>query len=671
VGKCEIKGEGRRFVALLFALGLLHVAIYYFSAACVNGVGHLAIPQPDTLLYCQAARRICEGHAFSFTTGTAVSTGTTSVLYPFALAALHAIGFTGTSLFAAGFWLNAGFYLLFLLGWGLAFRRLFPRPFALFASILLVLFHQPAYCALAQSDTGLWMAVSGLLAAALAANRAIFIVPLLLVGPWVRPEGAILVACFGFVALLRRNRREILFAALGALSVLGLILFNRHLTGAENFSSVSNKGFFLSYPYARAVLLATAQFFVMLQEVVFGMVRTLPRGFYLVPVLGPIALLVGVSVFAWRKRGSLVPVFTLAALGDFFLVAQSGYQGTNNDRYLSWMMPLIVLFGSLGWWQAYLFLKGRAHVAQARLCLVVPLVFSFLTLFAGAFSYHAACFDTERHIRYFQEVDRHVPDSASLGSGGWCGAAYLLGNRRIANLGGVYSPEFAARKMAGVVEILKNEPAVRFDYWLLSPEDRFPSVVMDTMGSTEIPGPAAFEFRRTDWKAFDVALTEPMVSNCTLRCRVDVGYEREMSRARYEVVSCYGMTPFEPLVVAADLRGATAVDTGLMVVGYDEMDVTNLTPGKEVLVVIRTMDAVDVCGADSFGSGFKTKYSFKGPMGLHLSVDGREVACCHAHIEKKGFTDIVLKLPGRFVTDSRHRIGIHGDHPAFCYWFYQ
>ena len=57
---------GRRLAALLLSIGVVQVAAYWFSGAMVNGADSLAIPQPDSLLYMQAARRIVEGHPFSF-----------------------------------------------------------------------------------------------------------------------------------------------------------------------------------------------------------------------------------------------------------------------------------------------------------------------------------------------------------------------------------------------------------------------------------------------------------------------------------------------------------------------------------------------------------------------------------------------------------------------------
>ena len=105
----------RQVVPLMLLIGLLQVAAYYVAGATIRSDGGVPIGQPDTLLYCQAARRIVEGHPFSFSEGSLASTGTTSVLYPFVLAALGFFGANGDTLILAGFLLNAAFYMLFLL----------------------------------------------------------------------------------------------------------------------------------------------------------------------------------------------------------------------------------------------------------------------------------------------------------------------------------------------------------------------------------------------------------------------------------------------------------------------------------------------------------------------------------------------------------------------------
>ena len=54
----------RTLTALMLCIGLLQVAGYYLAGMLASADGNMAVPQPDTLLYCQAARRIVEGHPF-------------------------------------------------------------------------------------------------------------------------------------------------------------------------------------------------------------------------------------------------------------------------------------------------------------------------------------------------------------------------------------------------------------------------------------------------------------------------------------------------------------------------------------------------------------------------------------------------------------------------------
>ena len=76
----SIRKGGRHIAALLFFLGAFQIAGYYLAGALVRSDGGFAVPQPDTMLYCQAARRIAEGHPLSFSAGEAPTTGTTSHL---------------------------------------------------------------------------------------------------------------------------------------------------------------------------------------------------------------------------------------------------------------------------------------------------------------------------------------------------------------------------------------------------------------------------------------------------------------------------------------------------------------------------------------------------------------------------------------------------------------
>ena len=58
--------DARNLLAILFSIGIVQIAGYYVAGMLASPDGGMAVPQPDTLLYCQAARRIAEGCPFSF-----------------------------------------------------------------------------------------------------------------------------------------------------------------------------------------------------------------------------------------------------------------------------------------------------------------------------------------------------------------------------------------------------------------------------------------------------------------------------------------------------------------------------------------------------------------------------------------------------------------------------
>ena len=285
-----------RFVKIALCVGMLQIAGYYLSGSIADADSMMSAAQPDTLLYCQAARRIAEGHPFSFSHGEPVSTGTTSVLYPFVLSVPYAFGAKGDALLLAGFVLNALFYLLFLAGWTRVFCDLFESSILRFASILLLaLSPQPAYCALAQSDIGLWMALSGLFASAFFSKKTVVYAVLLALGPWIRPEGMVLLLVFCAYAAWSRRKRDIVAALAGVASACGVFVFNHILTGKAQFSSVANKGYFITLGFPEAVYHTVSDMVRISKEFVFGMSELPPRMFFLIRCLAHFLLFVAFS----------------------------------------------------------------------------------------------------------------------------------------------------------------------------------------------------------------------------------------------------------------------------------------------------------------------------------------------------------------------------------------
>ena len=678
--------EGRRFVALLLSVSVLQIAGYWLAGALVNGPGPLAMPQPDTMLYCQAAARVAEGHPFSYSAGSAVCTGTTSVLYPFVLAIPYLLGFRGPSLVTAGFWLNALFYLVFIIGWGMfAWKRFSDVRVRLAAGIMLALFPQTAFCALSQSDIGLWLAASGLFAAGLAFGNRILYVTVLIVGPWLRPEGMILDVAFGIVVvgrfmwdkfLLKQKSssfgcyKEVLFVALGFLSVAGVFAFNYALTGNLQFSSVANKGYFATESFPIAVERTADDLILLLKGLLFGQASQMPRTYYAIPLFGALLSALGIFAHNWRNRRiDCELVLLIAAAGGIFSVAQSGWQNTNVDRYLAWIMPVFVIFSAEGMVKAYNFLRKRS--SAAILVLVAPLLFSVGASFTFFPLFFACSEDSEQIPAFGRDLDRIMPRNTSYGVTGWCGIAYTLPDRRCAHLTGIYSPEFSAKTLNGNLEILRNEPETRFDFWIFAGDDKFPHGFKQLQGRQLAVGPDGIEVSHAKWDAFDWGLTpHPWNTNLTLKAKIDVGYERDEKNFDYEVVPRYHLRPFPVIARVDSLAGKSTFDTGRVIYGEDEMTV-ELEPSKDAVLVMRTVAEVKFSTKSILYPKINLTYAYSDPLELHIEIDGKEVGHSHAHIAKEGFTDAVFIIPGKAITHSPCRISLHGDHVAFCYWFYQ
>jgi len=659
----------KNLLTLMAAAALVHVAAYYLAGALVNGPGPLAVAQPDTLLYCQAARRIADGHAFSFSTGTAVSTGTTSVLYPFVLAVPYLLGAQGDSLVTAGFALNAFFYLVFILAWGFAICRWFgeDRPGArLFAAALFVLAGQPAFCACAQSDIGIWLAVSGLFAAGLAADRPLLWGPVLLLAPWIRPEGLLCAVAVGCVGVFTRSKRDLSIAVLGILSAVGVCVFNSLLTGEAGFSSISNKGYFTNSGLAGGLYRSAADLMTLLKAFVFAQPASIPRDFYFVPGLAAVLLAAGIWAHDWKKpAASRLAVYLLAALAGIATVAQSGWQNTNLDRYLSWTLPPIILLSAEGAWA--LAEKLRTPGGRA-LALGVPLLHALGAAVALVTVFHLNTRTFAPVQKFGTALDAALAPGESVGACGVAGLVYMLGERRMAHLSGIYSPEFRAKSVPAALEILKREPQTRFDHWIFDADDPLAGILKPVLGDQTLVGPNGYAAYRADWSAFDRAAAEP--GGGRLLARVDVGYEKDERAVDRTVLPRYGADPFEPLVsTEKNADGQAMLEVGSLVTGEDAMTVP-LEPGRDTRVVMRVLPSVTAVSESALIRS-RTKYEIANPASLQMEVDGVDAGTVTYTFATNGFSDVVFTIPGEAIRKTPCRVAFRGEHVVFGYWFYR
>ena len=684
VDSCSFPGKDfsfsvRQLLLMMLSIGVVQVACYYVLGATVRLDGGFAIPQTDTLLYCQAARRIVEGAPFSFSVGTAASTGTTGVLYPFVLAIPYALGFTGDSLIRAGFWLNALFYLVFLYGWAVVVNAKVKDGFArLTAAVLVALFGQTAYCTFAQSDIGLLLAWSSLFAAGLAVGSRWMYGTTLVLFPWVRPEGDVCVIAFAMVLICRmllgrETRREIVpdvaVASLAAMSAVGVFVFNWWLTGMMGFSSLAHRGHFSTMDFFPAVLSTATDFMKMTKELFLGIPNGSPRDFYFLPVVGTAALWCGVFLRDWRKTSDWREwVWLLAVFGGLVTVAQSGWQNTNVDRYLAWFLPTILVFSAGG---VSLVSRHERFSAIARAAGCMMMLFG-----AGMAFVHMAIFqiitrDADMLREFAVKCEDVLPMEASIGAWGNCGFAYEMSPRRVRHVCGIYSMEYLTHGVPlFTFDAIKNEKDKRFDYWFYKADQAkdFGIDLSSAFGDAVLVGPGGYSLLKADWSPFDASVQVPGLSltkGKTLAARVDVGYEPDEIASNYKAEMRYNVNAYPPFVLYDDLGGKKAAEVARLIAGADSMDVS-LEPGKDVVVVMRTYPKRSVAVRDA-----TVDYTFSNPLELNVALDGELASNAVIKYSEKGFSDVAFTIPGAAVKSARPRISFLGDHIACCYWFFQ
>lgn len=670
------------YFRVMLVIGLFQVAAYWFSGSMACSDGVLAVPQYDTPLYYQAARRIVEGHPFSYSEGSATCTGTTTVLYPFLLAIPYALGATGESLLWAGFIVNALCYLVFLYGWSVAVKNWCQSSAsALLASILIALSGHCAYVTFSQSDIGFLLAYTALLAAALSTDRRWAIGVLLALGPWVRPEGMICCvaycmitfACLVAQKILPDLREKVtatdfLACVVSIVSCFGVFALNYALTGHVQFSSIAGKGYFAQLSFPMAVFTAAGDFIKMFKELFGGSANGVPREFISIPCLGAVLLAVGIVSYNWTRhniRGLLV--LMLAALGCLLSVAQSGFQGTNLDRYVVWMFPIVIVLVA----EATVLIERRfmpKTLCRLPSALVVTTSVMGTISLVIVFNAVCRCMDSSRLFAY--ECDKIMPPKASFGCDSECDMAYHFSPRRCVHVGGVYTSELKPNDFAENLERLRHRPELRFDYWIFSSSfiSSLGEECVKKMGEVLLSGPDAVSLAKANWLPFEIC-SSSTYNGKVLVASVDIGYEADEKFADYNVITRWGIEEFRPFIESGRLDEKFIVDVGRVILGGDEMSVP-LKPGCDAIVVMRTWPSHVV--PRKFGYPSRSMdCAFSNPLKFNIAVDGEIVDTAEISYATNVFSDVSFKIPGSAIKNAVSRIGFLGDHITFGYWFYQ
>jgi len=675
-----------QLIKLMIFCGLLQIGAYYFVGAMASPANHVAMPQPDTILYCQAARQIAEGQPFIFSPGDKPSTGTTSHLYPFLLAIPYVLGATGDHLLTAGFALNAAFYLLFILSWALIATRLCQTPLSRgVACLLLALNGHATIGALGQTDTGLFMAVSAGLFATLLTGRTKTFACLLVLAPWCRPEGSALALLFPVMLLARRlfwrqasSKIEWAIAAAGTLSALGVPLFNIWLTGGAQFHSIVYKGYFKQYDLLPAVFLSAKDAVRMLREFFLGAPEAPPREFFFLPLFGAIFAWTGILRRPWLKPLAWKEIWwILALLAALGAVATSGWQNTNVDRYLAWVFPVWLIYSAEG----ATWLTRHIHSAARFKSLPLWALLGYQSMTAF---WMLSCFDYNSQIsnqeyEALKTLDTLLPKKASVGT--LLAPAYAIPGRRLMHLCGIYSPDFLVPETEVAVnfEKIKHQKECQFDYWLLDPViASWVTSRTNIFYTTKIPITLDALFTaKADWTTLERSI-QPLeaASQKTLRGwkevdRLDIGYLEDEKRCAYSEFSRFYRAHYHPMLVTGNVGTNVIVEVGRAIIGSESMTI-RATPGQPLRVLFRTTSTVALRLRNG-GSQGAYSFSFNSPLKLRIHVDEKEAGYHEILIqeEKDVFSEISFTIPAEAITQPRPRITLYGDHASFAFWFYQ
>jgi len=674
----------RDCIKVMLACGLLQIAAYFFVGTWVGSGGHVAVPQPDTLLFCQSARQIAEGSPYIFSPGDKPCTGSTSHLYPFLLAALYKAGATGDLLLTAGFVLNALFYLLFLANWGWLAGRLTTSPWArITACALLALSGQAAACALAQSDVGLFMAVSSGLFVSLLAGRWGWGTVLLVVAPWCRPEGAMLAVLFLLALLIRRVvlrerlcPKEWLMAGLGVVSAAGVFVFNDWLTGTAQFQSVYAKGYFRQYDFFPAVQLVISDAVRMARELLLGEPEAMPREVFFIPLLGALFGWLGVLTRAWRREEAWKELWWVAAgLGGLAVVATSSWQNINIDRYLAWSLPIWLVYGAEG----AVWVSRRLNDTVARaLPLMAVVGFQAVGSVALLTLFHSTCVVSQQKYDFAKEVQTLLPSGASVG-GESALSAYAMPGRRMVHLSGIYSPELLTVEPLLNWERLKHHPEWRFDFLEITPDQTaFRNADLHSLyGTVEALSVDGTTLRRMAWGAIDNACSlqvgdKPGTSQgWRLHDRLDVGYPEDEARCRYRVYNRYNGVQCEPFGCSGFEGTNEVFDVGRIVLGGDSMTL-HVRPYCSVRVVLRTAKEAETTVRWGIFKMRKT-FMFNTPLKISARVDDIDVGTFSLPLSTNtaAFSEVQFTLPPESIRKETPRLTVYGDRIVLAYWFYQ
>ncbi len=641
----------------------------------------------DGFIFEQYAKAMAEGHPYRFNAEDSPSTGSTSHLYPAILALLYKLGAGGDALGTAAFFFGVVCYLFFLISFLKSAEKISPQA-ASWGALLTVLSGQTFISALGPTEMGLFMALTmGAFAAALH-WRWKWSAFLLALASWTRPEGAILSFVLMIAPWIGRSdatssrQRMSLAGLIGVVSFGGVLALNYALTGSAAFHSVMGKGLFRFYPLQGVLLRATKDFGAMIRDVFLGL-GDKGRQFYLLPLAGGLLGLFGFCSRDWRseKTARIEVWWIVSAFISVGLVALSGWQGLQYDRYLAWFLPIGFLYVAVG---VRNFSIGL-NLPRLEPALVIALaIYQIAGACYFAAEYADDCAEVASSVAFYKKVNALLPQGSRIGMTRGAGALYFMPDQRVVNVNGIVTPIFTHKHPIECnLEWMKHRPETRADYWLVPAPTNEESWIWSAVGeqlAAETPafgGSDAQILYRAKWDTLTTA-TLPLspallksVEGMKLMDSLDVGYIEDETRCGYSTFNRIPGSFSQPFAATRKIAGRSATEIGRLVLGSESFHV-RVQPNQPLHVVFRVASEAVVPIYKTDGSNAPQDFTFASPLKLGVWIGGNEALQIETRFASSGeFTESTFIIPGKFITGPSLEVTIGGDHLSTAYWFYQ
>jgi len=393
-------------------------------------------------------------------------------------------------------------------------------------------------------------------------------------------------------------------------------------------------------------------------------------------LLGALFAWTGLFVRNWKREEVWKELWWLASgVAVIGVVALSGWQNTNVDRYLVWLLPVWFVYMAEG-------VVWMAHRLSGRGCRALPfLAVAAFQAMGSAWlvsAYYGPSLNLQQQYDFEKEVQALIPEAASLGTED-PSIAYAFPGHRMVHLVGIYTPDLLAAHPVFNLERLKYRPDLRFDYWWFSSEAATVagSKVGALCGEVVALGMDKSNIRKTCWSELDRArapVSEGVLketSGWRLADRLDVGYPEDEARCDYAVFSRFHRTRYTPFGLSGRVGTNALFEVGRMVVGCDSMTV-RLRPQAPVRVVLRTLAKAEA-NAQTANTQSRREITFGSPLKLRIHVDGSEAGVFNLPISTNTatFSEVVFTLASDAVKKPESRLTVYGDHIALAYWFFQ